>query len=476
MRTARLFNGFLRAIACWSLLHFTCLGQQPLDREDGYRGIWYYNQPSKDQYRFKYSGGFATYPQQHIPIAFYSPEANKTYFVYGGTSARSDDDKQELLHMVSYFDHATGLVPQPVRLLNKQTSDAHDNPTLMLDDDGYLWIFSPSHGTSRPSFVHRSRQPYSIEQFERVWQTNFSYPQSWHLSGHGFLFLHTRYNVGAEFRTEAARSLFWMTSTDGYQWSSPNMLAAIELGDYQVSWRHGGRLGTAFDYHPRLGGLNARANIYYVETINQGRSWQTVDGHPVTTPITQADAAVLVYDSRSEDLLVYLKDLNFDSAGRPIILFLTSRGYQSGPENGPRQWNTARWTGDRWLVQPITQSLNNYDHGSLYIEEDSVWRVIAPTQAGPQPYNPGGEMTMWISRDQGATWQLAKQLTRDSLVNHTYARRPVNAHPDFYALWADGHGRQPSRSHLYFTNRDGTHVWRLPPTMTSQFAAPEIIW
>jgi hypothetical protein len=38
---------------------------------DGYRGIWYMNQPLKDEYRFKYSGGFATYPQQHTPIAIY---------------------------------------------------------------------------------------------------------------------------------------------------------------------------------------------------------------------------------------------------------------------------------------------------------------------------------------------------------------------------------------------------------------------
>lgn len=31
-------------------------------KDDGYRGIWYANQPSGDEYKFKYSGGFATYP------------------------------------------------------------------------------------------------------------------------------------------------------------------------------------------------------------------------------------------------------------------------------------------------------------------------------------------------------------------------------------------------------------------------------
>ena len=84
----------------------------------------------------------------------------------------------------------------------------------------------------------------------------------------------------------------------------------------------------------------------------------------------------------------------------------------------------------RW---PFTTSGNNYDHGSLYLEPDGAWRVIAPTEPGPQPYNPGGEMVMWLSRDQGATWTKLKQLTRDSKFNHTYARRPLHALPEFYA-------------------------------------------
>src|SRR5262245_10469310 len=121
------------------------LHASPFPRAEGYSGIWYMNQPSGDEYKYKYNGGFATYPQQHVPIAVYRKEVNKTFFCYGGTTARSAKDKQELLHMVSYFDHQTGKVPRPVVLLNKKTSDAHDNPTIAIDDKGYIYIFSPSH-------------------------------------------------------------------------------------------------------------------------------------------------------------------------------------------------------------------------------------------------------------------------------------------------------------------------------------------
>src|SRR5277367_1019981 len=69
----------------------------PLPTMDGYRGIWYMNQPSHDEYKYKYSGGFATYPQQHIPIAYYCKEVNKTFFCFGGTTAQTGSDKQDLL-------------------------------------------------------------------------------------------------------------------------------------------------------------------------------------------------------------------------------------------------------------------------------------------------------------------------------------------------------------------------------------------
>jgi hypothetical protein len=52
----------------------------------------------------------------------------------------------------------------------------------------------------------------------------------------------------------------------------------------------------------------------------------------------------------------------------------------------------------------------------------------------------------------------------------------LNAHPDFYAFWADGNGREPSESYLYFTNQKGDHVWRLPGKMEADSAKPEVAW
>jgi hypothetical protein len=83
-------------------------------------------------------------------------------------------------------------------------------------------------------------------------------------------------------------------------------------------------------------------------------------------------------------------------------------------------------------------------------------------------------MAMWVSADQGGTWKMHKQLTAHSPLNHTYARRPVNAHPDFYAFWADGHGRRPSPSRLYFCDKRGD-VYRLPERMKEDRQKPVLV-
>jgi hypothetical protein len=436
-----------------------------LEVDDGYRGIWYSNERTGDEYVYKYSGGMATYPQQHLPIACYAPEANKTFFVYGGTL----QDKQQLLHMISYFDHATQTLPRPRILLDKQTTDAHDNPTLNIDRTGHLWIFSNSHGTSRPSLIHRGTKPYSIDSFQRVQTTNFSYSQPWVLADGRFVLMHTRYQSGH-------RVMFWMTSPDGSTWDEPRPLAHVEQGHYQVSWCDGHRVATVFNYHPRRGGLNARTNLYYLESPDAGQTWQTVDGKVIHTPLVHIENPALVEDYRGRGLLVYLKTLQFDADGRPIVLYLTSRGHEPGPVNDPRMWHIARWTGKRWEIRDVTTSDHNYDFGSLYLEDDGTWRLIAPTDPGAQPFGTGGQMVMWASDNQGQSWRRIKQLTRDARYNHSYARRPLSARDDFYAIWADGDTRAPSDSSLYYTNRSGTHVWRLPRKMATDTARPEVAW
>ena len=96
-------------------------------RADGYKGIWYTIEQSS-KYGYKYSGGLGTYTADHIPVAIYAPEADKTFFLYGGTTQA---DERHLLVMISYYDHKRHVVPRPVVVCDKNgVDDPHDNGSL----------------------------------------------------------------------------------------------------------------------------------------------------------------------------------------------------------------------------------------------------------------------------------------------------------------------------------------------------------
>ncbi|GAB3315644.1 BNR-4 repeat-containing protein [Larkinella ripae] len=450
----------------------------------GYRGIWYFIGPTKNEYAYKYSGGLGTYPANHYPFSVYAPAVERTFFCYGGVT---DSTSRELGHMVGFFDHKTGLVSRPTRLLNKQTDDAHDNPVIQLDDQGYLWIFSTSHGTERPSFIHRSRKPHDISAFDRIEATrrdangqtvpfdNFSYLQTYYQPGQGFFNLMTHYdrNVLIYGANKPRRTIAYLTSPDGIHWSAWQDLAIIEEGHYQSSGQKGGKIGSAFNYHPNTktgAGLDYRTNLYYVETDDFGKSWHTADGQPLTLPLKDTLNPALVNDYRKLGRNVYISDVNYDAENRPIILYITSKGPEPGPANGPHEWHVAHWTGQQWAVHTVAQGDHNYDMGSLYVD-GKTWRILGAVEAGPQPYGTGGELAILESRNAGKSWKKTKAVTQNSVRNHTYPRRPVAAHPGFYAFWADGDARKPSASFLYFCNQQG-QVFQLPAEMKADLEKP----
>jgi hypothetical protein len=437
---------------------------------DGYRGIWF-TLGFKFEYGDKYSGGLGTYTANHQPMAVYDDVSQKTFFTYGGTTAA---DRRELVIMVSYYDHKLNVVPRPVALyFDPAVDDPHDNASIHLDPEGYIWVFKSGRGTKRPGLIFRSVAPRDITRFERVAVQEFTYPQVWSgPGGEGFFLLFTKYFPGTKNGPE--RRLFWKTSRDGRTWSEDHPLAGFG-GHYQTSGRHesGGvvKYATFFNWHPESH-VDRRTNLYYAQTADGGATWTTADGKPLTLPLTTHDNAALVLDLKSEGRFMYTCDLNFDEEGNPVLLCIVSRAGEPGPAGDPREWTLLHWTGGRWERRVIAYSDHNYDMGSLYIS-GKEWRIIGPTETGPQRHGTGGEMALWSSSDSGRTWQKVRQLTSDSVSNHSYARRPLNARDPFVAFWADGDANKLTPSHLYFANSDGTQVRRLPYSMTEAQATPE---
>ncbi len=435
---------------------------------DGYKGIWFTLGQFSD-YGDKYSGGLGTYTAKHRPIAIYSPKAKKTFFVYGGTTAA---DAKHLLCMISFYDHKTKMVPKPTVVHDKLgVDDPHDDPSLAMDKNGYLWVFVSGRGQRRPGFKYRSDNPYDISSFSRVSEEEMTYPQPLYDKDKGFFHFFTKYT--------GVRELYFETSKNGIDWSKDEMLAGIveegatKSGHYQVSGKSGDRICTFFSRHPN-GNVDKRTDLYYAQTMDFGEKWTTIHGKTLELPLTTVNCGARIMDYTSLGKNVYLKDLNFDKNGNPVCLYVTSDGHQPGPQNGPRVWKITYFNGSAWETSTVCTSDHNYDMGSIYIKGNK-WTVIGPIGPGPQVHQTGGEIEIWESVDGGRSWRKKHTVTSQSKNNHTYVRRPVNADKSFYFFWADGNPDAFSESFLYFSDSKGKKVFQLPYKMTTDYIKPKRI-
>lgn len=454
-------------IISYFLLAQVMYGQDDLTGQtiDGYRGIWFeLNQ--KSDYGDKYSGGLGTYTAKHIPLAIYAPEVQKTFFVYGGTTAQ---DQKHLLCMIGYFDHNKGVVGKPLVVHDKMgVDDPHDNPSMAIDDRGFLWVFVSGRGRSRPGFIYRSIKPYDISAFELLNESEMTYPQPWYIPDQGFVYLFTKYT--------GVRELYYRTSADGIQWTEDKKMAGIResglqrSGHYQVSFRYRNKVATFFNRHPD-GVVDQRTDLYYLQTTDFGATWTDIRGTKMDLPLEVVENSARVVDFQSRKKNVYLKDLKFDQKGNPMCLYVTSGGHEPGPDNDPREWRLSRWSGKRWVHSVITTSDHNYDMGSLILQ-DRKWYLVAPVSDGPQKYGTGGEIDIWYSVNKGKSWKLKMKVTRDSKLNHAYVRAVLNGKAPFRFFWADGNPDEISISHLYFGDLDG-NVWQLPYDMVADEEKPE---
>lgn len=433
-------------------------------KADGYKGIWF-TLGQFGEYGDKYSGGLGTYTAKHVPLAIYAAEVNKTFFVYGGTTGEHD---RYLLCMIGCFDHDSGMVSRPTVVYDKKgVDDPHDNPSLAIDEEGYIWVFVSGRGRNRPGFKYRSSEPYSIAQFEQITEEEMTYPQPKYINGKGFLNLFTKYT--------GVRELYFETSVDGKDWTDDVQLSSIKRkgdersGHYQMSSVRERKVGTFFNWHPN-GNVDKRTNLYYLETTDFGKTWTDVNGKEMKLPLRDLDVSARAMDYYTLSKNVYLKDMEFDRNGYPVGLYITSGGHEAGPENGAREWHLIRWNGDDWEDQVICTSDHNYDMGSLMIHGEE-WTIIVPAGNSPQKHGGGGEIEIWSSKDSGSNWELTKNVTKNSIRNHNYVRKVINGTDPFLYFWADGNPDRFSPSIMYFGDSEG-NVWQLPYDMSSDNQVP----
>lgn len=404
------------------------------------RGVWYccgHQVNTLPGHEWVYSGPMATYCAWHRPMAVYAAKVNKTFFVYGN----ADNSPT-----ISVYDHGTGEFAYPVVLGSNPDGDAHRNPTLLIDADGFLHVFWGAHG--HESHVLRSVRPYDQTEWETVADLpdlKTSYPQPWELLP-GEMFV--SYRQAPTWETSSWRMT--VSQDGGRTWAPPREL--VNLGESAV---YGITIGATGDYPrrvhfvwSRLGGGTPeeiaskhlwarRYNIYYACSDDGGYTWQRSDGTPYELPVTLETAEEL-YNCGQRG--VWLKDIQLDSQGRPYVLFV-----DSDPETYLSRWMVGRQTAEGWRFSSFAESDHMYDDGGIAILSDDDIRVYAPT-TNVQPSEDGGEIEEWQSTDGGDTWRNTRHVTSGSQYSHNNVKIAYNHQQgpgDLRMLWSYGDSNYP---------------------------------
>ena len=193
-------------------------------------------------------------------------------------------------------------------------SDPHDDPTVQIDRNGYVWVFVAGRANKRRASATGASIPTTSRHSNASTKASWPIRRCTTIPSRGFFLFFTRY--------DGVRQLFWQTSEDGVNWTPYRKLASIKEGSesksghYQISNICGTKVCTAFNRHIN-GNVDTRTNIYYVQSEDWGATWTTAGGTAVTVPVTERYSNALVRDFQSQGRNCYIKDLNFDAAGRP---------------------------------------------------------------------------------------------------------------------------------------------------------------
>ena len=415
--------------------------------DSAFRGVWYGcgTENALPGRKYVYAGGKATYSAWHHPMAVYAPEAKKTFFVFGDAQNRP---------AVSYYDHTTGDFAPPLALGTNPDGNAHRNPTMLMDEDGFLYVFYGYAGGAQPIMVLRSAAPYDIGRWQRradLTAGTGSYAQPWQLKP-GEIFVAHRQPSGWAFKRSTDRGASWtpavgLAEFDTYEFTSTVYGITVAAGgDFpravHFAWS---RLGGGSPEAVRTKHLWARRyNVYYARSDDGGDTWRRSDGTPYTLPITE-DAAEKIYDSGEHG--VWLKDLQVDPEGNPCMLFL-----DADTDTYASAWKFARHHEGRWTFSDVASSDHMYDGGALVLVADDDFRVYGPTTA-VQPGTDGGEIDEWRSADQGRTWKRTARVTTGSAYSHNHVKTVFNheqGHGDFRVLWSYGDARFPPQDRDVF--------------------------
>ncbi|MBD3367153.1 MAG: hypothetical protein GF405_03120 [Candidatus Eisenbacteria bacterium] len=309
---------------------------------------------------------------------------------------------------VASYDHASRAM-QRTPLTEGLGGDDHSNPSLLVLEDGRIMAFYSAHGGSAiysrttllPEDVTAWSDARAVTAVNRFagghW--GYTYPNAVRLAdAESPLFLFFR---GPDFKQ------WFVTSTDGLQWSSERqlMVGAGSKPYFKYAPDGAGSVHIAFtDGHPRGEPENS---IYYL--CYRDGAFYEADGTQAAElddlPFSPDDADT-VYGGSAETGRAWVSDISLDGDGRPVVVYATF------PEVDDHRCYYARWDGSAWVRREVTRTGSSFATDPVM----RVGRVDRPLyyMFGGASIDPLDASRVYVAREVRSVYEIERWCTPDS--------------------------------------------------------------
>ena len=300
---------------------------------------------------------------------------------------------------VGAYDHLTDRM-QTVAIATRFNPDDHNNPSLLVHNDGRISAFWSGH--NGPAIhVRTTRNPHDIFSFGPRRDVSSRIP------GDADVTYTNPIQVPAEnnriylfWRSHHSHQAYATSDDQGRTWSRARVL--IEQYGHRPYVKYdqrNGVIGMAFtNGHPR----DIPTSIHYAAL--KGGVIHGADGRQ----IQQMDAgglapgrADVIWDAKRTGVRAWVWDVAMDVLGRPVVVFTTLRS------TNDHRYHYAQWDGSRWNVRElaraggsIADSREPHYTAGISLDHDNPSMLVMSRRSSRGVH----EIERWATTDGGASW------------------------------------------------------------------------
>jgi hypothetical protein len=383
----------------------------------------------------KYIVRNAVWTWYNDPRAVYSASENATYVGYltnGGVVT------------IGKYDHDTGSF-STFALRTLSPIDDHDNPAVMIRDDGRIMVAYTQHNSAtvytRVSTNAHDISAWGSEVLLPTSSGDYSYAHLYQFSNGDIIVFYrfrisgverdTRYRVstdgGATWGTE--QRLFYVATERPY-------FKACQVGDIlhfcsTTSQPNEVPLGSNDLYHYYMDYNDGSPNFY--------ESDGTLIGDETALPLTPADVT-LAFDATASGDNAWNWAIAADESGNVAIVYQLSDGNPQGTTVYPVVYRYAYWNGTSWSNNDIVTTSGvihadlseQYYTAGLTIDPDDLSKVYLCRSVDGNP-----QLFLYETADSGSTWT-PTQLTSDGNGKKFRPFAVKGGHADAKVLYLEG--------------------------------------